>query len=375
MANPTQGGLGQASAAQARPPVQAGSNFDASAKQAENLETISQAKTPSLRDVVDSELGDQREAMNSALLRMREAYDARKNRLFDPVLMQAASGFLKPTKTGSFGESLGYAAEGAGVASESEQIREAENLKLEQELFAKEQELRKMAGSDRFLGALLGRAPTGTAPAPAGGAVTTPTGALRVQGTASPVDLATNKTAPTAQQVVDAVKDGKVAITDELMVYAEAIDPKLPAFLDKLRRAQIDEEKNRIEQEKSNRTTRTETPRGTTTPRAMDVGQFQAYQKALNQFLTVDGDEQKYLKFLDSQGWLDFNQAQNRKIPKAGEQEAPIGRALSPEELAAQKEAMVEQQKIRAKSAEGRGDMVLDRGSNAMNMESLATDV
>ena len=367
------GPLGQASAAQAKPPVQAGGKFDAGAVQAENIETISQAKAPNLRDVVSDELGDQREALNSALLRMRASLDDRKNRMFDPVLMQAASGFLKPTKTGSFGESLGYAAEGAGVASERQLLRDAENQKMEMELLAKEQELRKAMGSDRFLSSLLGR-PSGTAPAPAGGAVTTPTGALRVPGIASPVDAATTKTAPTAQQVVDAVKDGRVTITDELMVYAEAIDPKLPAFLDKIRKAQIEEEKNQIEREKSNRTTRTETPRGTTTPRAMDVGQYDAYQKALNEYLST-GDEQKYLQFLDSKGWLDFSQARGRKIPKAGEQAEPISPAKSASEQKAEEEMATQTAKERATSAEQKATRLASQAEAAFANMNTADDM
>jgi len=45
-----------------------------------------------------------------ALARMQEALDARKNRMFDPEMLALASGFLAPTQTGGFGESLGYAA-------------------------------------------------------------------------------------------------------------------------------------------------------------------------------------------------------------------------------------------------------------------------
>jgi hypothetical protein len=96
MAIPTQGGLGQASAAQAKPPAapnQAGSKFDAGAVQAENLEELTKAKPTGLKETIVDDLGDQREAMNAALLRMRESLDVRKNRLFDPVLMQTAAGF------------------------------------------------------------------------------------------------------------------------------------------------------------------------------------------------------------------------------------------------------------------------------------------
>ena len=149
MAIPTQGGLGQASAAQARPPAspnQAGSKFDAGAVQAENLEEITKSQPTGLKEKIVDDLGDQRDAMNDVLVRLREGLDARKNRLFDPVLMQTAAGFLKPTKTGSFGESLGYAAENAGVASERELLNQRENQKLELELAGKEMEFRQQLG-------------------------------------------------------------------------------------------------------------------------------------------------------------------------------------------------------------------------------------
>jgi hypothetical protein len=169
MAIPTQGGLGQASAAQTKPPAQAGGKFDASAVQAENIEEITKAKPTGLKETIVDDLGDQREAMNAALLRMRESLDMRKNRMFDPVLMQTAAGFLKPTKTGSFGESLGYAAEGAGVASERDQVRQAENLKLEQELTEKEMAFRRQLMGDKFMQRFSPRegAPTSTSQAAA----------------------------------------------------------------------------------------------------------------------------------------------------------------------------------------------------------------
>ena len=134
MAIPTQGGLGQASALQ-RPPVganPAGGKFDAGAVQAENIEKITEST--GLKESVTDDLSDQREAMNNILLRLRAGLDTRKNRMFDPVLMQTAAGFLKPTKTGSFGESLGYAAENAGAEAEKEMLRNRENQKLEMEL-------------------------------------------------------------------------------------------------------------------------------------------------------------------------------------------------------------------------------------------------
>lgn len=72
----------------------------------------------------------------------QRALDARKNqllnltqrRLFDPVLMKFAGAMLSPTKTGSFGESLGYGATAAAEESEKEFARQQALEKLQYEL-------------------------------------------------------------------------------------------------------------------------------------------------------------------------------------------------------------------------------------------------
>jgi hypothetical protein len=94
--------LGQASAAQNKPPapVQAGGKFDTSAVQAENLEEITKSQPTGLKEKVVDDLGDQRDAMNDILIRLREGLDARKNRLFDPVLMQTAVRLSKAYQDG-----------------------------------------------------------------------------------------------------------------------------------------------------------------------------------------------------------------------------------------------------------------------------------
>jgi hypothetical protein len=371
MALPTQGGLGQASANQQKPPVQAGGKFDVDAVQAENLEKV--AKPSSLRDVVSDELGDQREALNSALVRMRESLDSRKNRLFDPVLMQTAAGFLKPTKTGSFGESLGYAAENAGAAAEREMLHEKENQKLEMELLAKEQELRRQMGGDQFMSRLI----TGnrsTAPAPAGGAVTTPTGALRIPGTASPVDVATAGKAPTKQQIVDAALDGRLQITDEVLALANSIDPKNAVLLEKIRRLQIDEDKNAIEAKKFAETGRKVTPTLMKTERDMNMAQQAEYQKAIDE-LNATGNVQGYYKFLASKGWLDFDQARAYKFPKTPDEKSDIPSAESTEELAAKKESLTATAKARADAAEKMASRLGLQAEAAFDNTNIANDM
>lgn len=376
MAIPTQGGLNQASAAQAKPPVQAGGKFDVDAVQAENVE--SQSKPAGSKDKIFEDLGSQREAMNTALLRMRQSLDERKNRMFDPVLMQTAAGFLKPTKSGSFGESLGYAAENAGVAAEREMLHDRENQKLEMELLGKEQELRQQLGGDQLIQAMMG-GKRNVAP-PAGGAITAPSGQSVVPGTASPVGGAA---APNNQQVLNDAQQGRILVTEDILLLAQRVAPKLLPTLIEIRKSQTEDEKNRIERVKLGQDKRKVIPRGGRTEREMNVKEYADYQAALNQYLS-DGDEQKLLNFYDSKGYLESEQARGRTIPpKPADGTAPanvaapspIGRAKTQQELDAEKEQMVETQKIRAAASEARGNQLMARGENAPFMESLANDV
>lgn len=433
MANPpSTGGLNQVSA-QNKPPVQAGGKFDASAVQAENLEEISKSKPTGLKEKIVDDLGDQREAMNAALVRMRQSLDVRKNRMFDPVLMQTAAGFLKPTKTGSFGESLGNAAEGAGAAAERELLLDRENQKLEMELLAKEQEFRQQLGGDQLMSALLGGPKTGasaTAPPPAGGAVTSQSGAPRVSGTASPVDLTT----PSGQQqVIAGVRSGRIQVTDEILAIASRVAPKMLPFLQEMRKSQYEERKNELAEGELDFKLRSEKrkviPRGLRTEREMNAGEYAKYEAAKAQYFT-DGDENKLLDFYDRMGWLEPEQVGGRRItPKSADGtstavgtsqadgkpssvgtstvgetsttnvagSSTIPRAKTPtqlEEEKARKELEIaiekkkreseieveasgqkETQTERAKAAEARGNSVLARGENAINMEALATDV
>ena len=91
--------------------------------------------TKTMRD-----LQTQRAALNSQTEKLLASLDARQNRLFDPMLLKVAAGFAKPTRTGSFGESLGYAAEAAVDESEKEFARQQATEKLKQELMQKQME-------------------------------------------------------------------------------------------------------------------------------------------------------------------------------------------------------------------------------------------
>lgn len=136
MAQPQQapvGGLNQARPAPA-PAQQAPAKPDNLAVRASGMEQESPAQpedflTKSLRD-----LQAQREALNATAQRLKSSLDTRMGLPFDPVMMAAASGFLKPTKTGGFGESLGYAAEGMSSEAEKQFARQQAANKMEMEL-------------------------------------------------------------------------------------------------------------------------------------------------------------------------------------------------------------------------------------------------
>lgn len=80
------------------------------------------------------DLRKQRESLNSQITSLKKSLDYRKGLPFDPTLMAAASGFLKPTKTGSFGESLGYASEMMSNEAEKEFARKQAAAKMGLEL-------------------------------------------------------------------------------------------------------------------------------------------------------------------------------------------------------------------------------------------------
>jgi hypothetical protein len=121
-----------------------------------------------------------------ALDRVTQSLDARKNRLFDPTLLAMAEGFLAPTRTGGFGESLGIAAGKLRGAEEAEFKREQELAQAQLGLAQQGMQLeRQKQMSQAYAQALRpglnapSAAPSGGAGAPAaGGAPATPAGAV-----------------------------------------------------------------------------------------------------------------------------------------------------------------------------------------------------
>ena len=77
-----------------------------------------------------------RAQLDQQIQKLKQGLDKRSQMPFDPMWMKIAAGLLKPTKTGSFAESAGYAAENAADAAIAEQKRleDVEKLKLDLEL-------------------------------------------------------------------------------------------------------------------------------------------------------------------------------------------------------------------------------------------------
>jgi len=88
-------------------------------------------KAPDYTNVIGS---DAMQEYLDAQKNARDKYDERNNRLFDPTMLAMAQGFLAPTKTGSFGESLGNVAAAVGPAQAAEEKRIMEMAKMRLEM-------------------------------------------------------------------------------------------------------------------------------------------------------------------------------------------------------------------------------------------------
>lgn len=94
-------------------------------------------------------------AYQDALMKMSAALDARKNRMFDPEMLALAQGFLAPTQTGGFGESLGYAAKNFREAQAQQEKEEQELAQARLGLASKGLEVERLRQRDRqFLNAM-----------------------------------------------------------------------------------------------------------------------------------------------------------------------------------------------------------------------------
>ena len=108
-------------------------------------------------------------AYQEALARLTETLDARRNQTFDPVMMAMAAGFAAPTRTGSFFEALGKAAEGAGKAQEAQYGQDVETAKAQMELAQSALGMQKLRRNSREIADFLNRQGAASTLTPGGG--------------------------------------------------------------------------------------------------------------------------------------------------------------------------------------------------------------
>ena len=137
---------------------------------------MAEAKSPSISYLPgeDPDTIEANRRYQEALSKLTTSLDNRKNRFFDPTMLAMAEGFLSPTQTGGFGESLGKVAGKLGPA-------EAAALKEEQELDQQKLalagqgvELQRMKARDAELSKYLNPTPAGPLAGPQAGAVAGP---------------------------------------------------------------------------------------------------------------------------------------------------------------------------------------------------------
>lgn len=126
-----------------------------------------------------------------ALRKLNESLDLRKNRTFDPMLLAAAQGFLAPTKTGSFMESLGRVAGAVGEAQEKSIAEQQQEAQQRLGVAQSGLELERLRQRERILGGgnlgMPGMPSAGGLPGPATpGAPAAPTGPVSAAGPATP---------------------------------------------------------------------------------------------------------------------------------------------------------------------------------------------
>jgi len=203
------GGLGAMAPAkpQGAPPPE-----PSEAKDAARISSMEQEQTDTPANMMDRAIQRQREAaraLETQTALLRQSYDARTSLPFDPKLMALSAGLLQPTKTGGFGESLGYGVEKYAAEAEKEQLRKQQAEKQKMELSQQElamgtknlefEHMLQMAGynpakATTLTGGAGAPSPTGMPPAagaaPVGGARPAPVGApSNVGQTGAPNEL------------------------------------------------------------------------------------------------------------------------------------------------------------------------------------------
>jgi len=348
---PLQGGLG---AMAPKPPVanltanpaQPSEAKDAARVSAMEQDTILSPEEVARKAMVDRKA--QSEALEAQLQLLTQSLDARMNPGYNVPLMNLAAGLLKPTRTGSFGESLGYGLENYSKSSQDEMAQKQLIEKQKLEYMQKLADIQKQRGLlDYQLAEMGGSAPTvlrtGAESAPVG-APAPVTQALGEAGRATPPMV--GNAPPAINQT--GVQGSSRPMTIDRAKMAGAMDDKLGEAAWK----QLEAERRQIElqlsQTKSAREGMVPTQFGMwdadkkewvekdpyiQKAEKFDFGPFNppgqdgrlASQKQIREYQAIDKiDTNALIKFAVAQGWL----APSALPPSAGP--APAGGGAAP---------------------------------------------
>ena len=210
-----------------------------------------QAEAPESVDIATkatSDLARGRILLEAQINKLMASLDKRKNQAFDPVWLRAAQGFLAPTKTGRFGESLGNVAGGVAEEQAKQQAQDEQVGKMQLELGQKMYDLKRQSAAQDMLSGALGPKPTmaqANAPvtdtAPMAGA--TPS----IGGGALPSAPQPNAVPPSqtgTQQAVNAIAKNpsimdEITMTPQLVAAVSALDPALGKIAESVLNSQL----------------------------------------------------------------------------------------------------------------------------------------
>ena len=308
MATPqAQGGLGAMTPVRPPAPNAQPAQPPNPAQAAQRISGLEQ-EVPAEEDFMERALRNRRAqeaALNAQIEALRNSLDSRMNLPFDPSLMAAASGFLRPTKTGGFGESLGYAAESYAAEAEKEFARKQQIQKAKLELTEKQAALAQQALLNDYR---RNRAGEGTQLV---------TGAMGADGVPQAATAQSGKTnAPSKTPSFSGRQ-----VTQEMIDRARQIDPTggLAKELETEAKLNLDAERVDLERQKALQGER----RKFKMPGLERLGEIeldadeQAEYKAVLADYRKTRDPQVMYRYYDSKGWMELGQGANPNLANA----------------------------------------------------------
>lgn len=324
--------------AQASAPTPAQQAQSAGMRAAEMEQEPSQ--TQSLATSAMDEVRKQREAMNQAVERMISSLDRRKAIPFDPMLMKMSAAFLKPTKTGSFGESMGYAAEAAAGEVENEYARQQAQAKLELELQQKLLESKQRMAGTEFLQGFMPGAPQGGMGAPQAPRPAAPMGA---EPMGAPAGVPGG--APVVAQAPQMTGGVRRVTPADIMRAEQTGDPQALKILQAIYDKQIEEEKLGVQE----RGLEFNIPGTRRVIKNVPLAEQREAQGVYQRSLRI-GDPQIYFRYLVEKGWIE---------PEYAEAEPGGERKLLPPQTPEQEKGAEKRAAVRAETEEkARADLM-----------------